>query len=159
MNIGMDQTVSPSPSLSPEKRRRKVPDKFREHITPELSPHQQDVSSFAPTEPEASAEKVAYNEKKNAVGTVVKKRRGRPRKVRPGESALDSEESPGFQLPAPRNPVVHPELIMFRYGCLLGSNFADWTRQLLFSGLFDVLDSRPLHLCKIGLNLFFKQTT
>ncbi len=112
MNISMDKTGLPSSSLSPEKRRRKVPDKFREHMIPtELAPHQQDVSSFAPTEPEASAEKVAGNEKKNAERNVVKKRRGRPRKPRPGESSPDSERTPGFQVPAPRNPVVKGKYI------------------------------------------------
>jgi hypothetical protein len=102
MNIGMNQTGSPSPSLSPEKRRRKVPDKFRDHMTPkELAPRQdptwqQDVSYNAPIEPEASAEKVADN---------VKKRRGRPRKLRPGESSLVAEGTSGLQVPAPRKPV------------------------------------------------------
>jgi hypothetical protein len=118
MNIGMNQIASPLPSLSPEKRRRKVPDKFREHMTPELAPHQQDVSSLAPTEPEASAEKVADKEKKNAV-QAVKKRRGRPPKVRPGESSLDSERTPGFQVP--KIPVVNPKSTMFCYRCLLGN--------------------------------------
>ncbi len=85
-----------------------MPDKFREHMTsPELATRQdptvqQDVSSFAPTELEASAEKVADKEKKNDV-QAVKKRRGRPPKVRPGESSLDSEGTPGFQVPAPKN--------------------------------------------------------
>jgi hypothetical protein len=127
-----------NPSPSPEKRRRKVPDKFREHMTPELAPRQdpalqQDVSSFAPTEPEPNAEKVADKEKKNAV-QAVKKRRGRPPKVRPGEFSLDSERKSGFQVLAP----VNSNLCMFRYGFLLKIWIEDPTRELLFTGLFNV---------------------
>jgi hypothetical protein len=150
MNIGMNHTGSPLSSPSPEKRRRKVPDKFREHMTPmELAPHkdptlQQEVSSYALAEPEASAEKVAANEK-NAV-QAVKKRRGRPPKVRPNESSLDSERKSGFQVPAP----VNSKICMFRYEDL---NFRSNSRTTV-TGLFDVKVLGHFIFVKLGGNLF-----
>ena len=98
----MEEADCQQPLLSPEKRRRKIPDKFRDHVVQELASHgssnsDDSISGWAepaPTEPEVS---VVNSETENETVTneavfeavaPVKRSRGRPRKLPMGSAHL-----------------------------------------------------------------------
>jgi len=107
----MDSSLSPS---SPLKRRRKVPEKFRDHVIQELTSQQdptwQEVPALVPepwAEPEACLERDAARDENRedllSGATMApqdppaKRRRGRPPKQRPGDLSGDLEALQGTQ--------------------------------------------------------------